>query len=188
MKIVLIPYQEIYNIFIRSFFEDKNNSFVYENGQYIFTEKIKANIVLKRIDEIILDIASKYNSEYKLYIIDTCYPEHHYTVIKQDIDALNLTLKYRIDESDIVYNEAKLNQLFDKFFKLNFKKSNYNNITFIKHKKLNASDICYMFSSIYPSFILSKYSVKPEEITIDFMERKIPDKIRDSVKQYILNY
>lgn len=186
MKIVLIPYQEIYNIFIRSFFEDKNNSFVYENGHYIFTEKIKAGDVLKQLDKIVLDITSKYNWEHKLYIIDTCYPEHHYTVVKQDTDALHLTLKYRIDESDIVYNEAKMNQLFDKFFKLNFKKSSYN-ATFIKHKKLNASDICYIFLSIYPSFILSKYSDKIQTFDTDLIERKIPDKIRDSLKQYILN-
>ena len=99
-----------------------------------------------------------------------------------------MTLKYRIDESDIVYNEAKLNQLFDKFFKLNFKKSSYNNITFIKHKKLNTSDICYIFLSIYPSFILSKYSDKLQTFDNDIIERKIPDKIRDSLKQYILNH
>jgi len=187
MKIILIPYQDIYNIFVKNYFDEKNNAFIYENGKYIFTEKVKANDILKAVDKIILDIISHYNSEYKFYIIDTCYPEHHYT--NTNTDNIELTSKYTIDEPDIVYNEIKINQIFDKFFKINFKKSSYNNVVFIKHKKLNLSDICYMFITIYPSFVLSRYNQKYDNYqfdNIDYIERKIPDKIRDSIKQFIL--
>lgn len=130
----------------------------------MFCKNIKVQQLTNLLNNEILTNISKITLD-KSYIINDCYYYNNWRaspVTSNDNSRLNpiinnkLPIKYIFKEDDIIIDELRINHILDNFFNKNFKKSQYENVFFIKHRHLTENDIlCILTEMFYDNTIIN---------------------------------
>jgi len=190
IKIKVVPYEFIVSESIRMFFDNHQEYFYKENGQYIFVRNIDPNvlknILLSYMTSIITDKFHRnlFHLDTLYFIVDNCYPHMNWrrndyqsrlTEEANKFIKRETMLKYLIKERDIKIDELAFNSAFDKQFTEFFTDPEkvltylgHNNIIFFKNAFMTETDV---YSSIENVF--GKYNVSHEFNTAKHLKHTI---------------